>query len=69
VPVRIFRCHVAGFGIGEGLAALVGLAVDLDVVERAVRFGELIGMAGIAVHMAVRIGCTTVREQMHDLVS
>lgn len=69
VPVRILRCHVAGFSIGEGLAALVGFAVDLDIVERAVRFGELIGMPGVAVHMAVRVGCAAVREEMHDLVS
>jgi hypothetical protein len=69
VPVRILRCHVARLGIGKGLATLVRLTVDLDIIERAVRFGELIGMAGVAVHMAVRIGRTTIGEKMHDLVS
>ena len=39
VRVGIFRSHLTCFGIGEGLAAKVGLAVNLDVVECAVRLG------------------------------
>ena len=39
MPVWIFRGHVTCFGIGKGLAAEVGLAVNLDVIERAVRLG------------------------------
>ena len=45
VPVWIFGGHVAGFGVGEGLAALVRLAVDLDVVESSIGIGELVGVA------------------------
>lgn len=39
VPVRIFRSHITCFSIGKGLAAEVRLAVNLDVVECAVRLG------------------------------
>ena len=45
VPVRVFRGHFAGFGVGKGFAALIGLAVDLDVVEGSVGLGQLIGVA------------------------
>ena len=45
VPVWVFGGHFAGFVVGEGFAALVGFAVDLDVVEGAVGLGELIGVA------------------------
>ena len=53
VPVRVFGGHVGGFGVGEGLAALIGLAMDLDVVEGAIRFGELVCVAGVAIHVAI----------------
>ncbi len=45
VPVWVFRGHVAGFAVREGLAALVGFAVDLDVVEGALGLGKLVGVA------------------------
>lgn len=53
VPVRVLGGHVAGFGVGEGFAALVGFAVDLDVVEGSVGLGELVGVPGVAVHVAI----------------
>ena len=39
VPIWIFRGHVTCFSIRKGFAAEVGLAVNLDVVECAVRLG------------------------------
>ena len=53
VPVGVCGGHVAGFGVGEGLATLIGLAMDLDVMEGAVRFGELICVTGVAVHVTI----------------
>jgi len=43
--------------------------VDLNVVEGAVRLDPLVGVAGVAVHVAVRVRGATVAEEMHDLVS
>lgn len=68
VPVRIFGRHLAGFLVGEGLAALVGLAVDLDVVETAIGFGEFVRMARVPVHVAIGIWRATVGEEVHDLM-
>ena len=42
--------------------------MDLDVVEGAVGFGEFVGVARVAVHMAVGVGGAAVREEVHDLV-
>lgn len=53
MPVRVFSSHVGGFGVGEGFATLIGLAMDLDVVEGAVRFGELVCVSGVAIHVAI----------------
>ena len=39
VPVRIVRSHFTCFSIAKGFAAKVRLAVNLDVVECAVRLG------------------------------
>ena len=69
VPIWVLGSHVAGLGICECLAALIGLAVDLDVVEGAVRLGELVRVAGVAVHVAIRVGGATIREEVHDLMS
>lgn len=68
VPVWVFGGHVTGFTVGEGFAALVGFAMNLDVVEGAIGLGELIGVAGVAVHVPVGIGGSSVGEEVHDLV-
>lgn len=68
VPVWVFGGHFAGFAVSEGLAALVGLAVDLDVVEGAVGLGEFVCVARVAVHVAVRVRGAAVGEEVHDLV-
>ena len=68
MPVWVLGGHIAGFGIGEGLATKICFAVDLDVVEGAVGLREFVGVARVAVHMAVRVGSSTVREEMHDLM-
>ena len=69
MPVRVLGGHFARFLVVEGFTALIGLAVDLDIVEGTVRLGKFVGVAGVAIHMAIGIGGTTVREQMHDLMS
>lgn len=68
MPVGVFCCHAAGFLIGKGFAALVGLAMDLDIVETAIGFGEFKRMARVPVHVAVRIWSATVGEEVHDLM-
>lgn len=68
MPVGVFSGHLAGFVVGEGLAALIGLAVDLDVVESAVGLGEFVGVTRVAVHVAVGVGGPAVGEEVHDLV-
>ena len=39
MPTWIFRSHVACFLIGKGLATKIGHAMDLDVIEGALRLG------------------------------
>lgn len=68
VPVRVLGGQAAGLLVVEGLAALVGLAVDLHVVEGAVGLGPLVGVAGVAVHVAVGVGGAAVAEEVHELV-
>ena len=60
VPVGVFGRHAVRLVAGEGFGPLVGFAVDLNVVEGAIRFGEFVRVAGIAVHVTVRIGRTAV---------
>ena len=69
VPVGVLRSQTAGLLIVHGFAALISLQVDLDVVESAVRLDPLVGVARVAVHMAERVGGTTITEEMHDLVN
>ena len=45
VPIGILRSHVASLSIGESLAAQISFAVDLYVIEGAIRLRELIGVA------------------------
>ena len=68
VPVRVASGKLTGLFVIEGLAALISLAVDLDVVEGAVRFDPLVGVAGITIHVAVGVGRAAVTEEMHDLM-
>lgn len=68
MPVGVLSGQLTRFVIGEGLVALVGLTVDLNIVEGAVRLDPLVGMTGVAVHVAVRVWGTAVTEQVHDLV-
>lgn len=69
VPVWVLACHLACFRVGEGLAPLVGLEVDLDVDEASVGLCELVGMSRVSVHVSEGVWCTTVREQVHNLVN
>lgn len=69
VPVRVICGEFAGLCVSEGLVALVRLAVDLDVVESAVGLDPLVGVTGVAVHMAVGVRGTTVTEEVHELVN
>lgn len=53
VPVWIAGGELTGFFVSESLVALVGLAVDLNVVEGAVRLDPFVGVARVAIHVAV----------------
>lgn len=53
VPVGVFGRHAVCLGAGEGFGPLVGFAVDLNVVESPVCFGEFVRVARIAVHVTV----------------
>lgn len=45
VPVGVSGGEVAGFFVGEGLVALICLAVDLDVVKGAIGLDPFVGVA------------------------
>lgn len=68
VPIRIFSGKLSGLLVGQSLAALVSLEVDLNVVETPVRREPLESVSGVAIHVAVRVRGTTITEQMHNLV-
>lgn len=55
VPIRIVGPHLGRFFIVECLAALIGLAMDLDIVKGPVGFRKLVGMARVSVHVAIRV--------------
>ena len=42
MPVWIVCGHLGGFGIGECLVALVGLAMYLYIIEASIGFRELV---------------------------
>lgn len=59
---------LGSFLVGEGLVALVSLAVNLHVVEASVGLDPLLGVARVAVHVAVGVGSAPVTEEVHHLV-
>lgn len=67
--VGVGAAEDAGLVVGEVLDALVGLHVDLDVVERTVLLDPLVGVAGVTVHLSVVSRGTSVGEEDHDLVN
>ena len=72
VVVWVLRRQLAGLLIVEGLDTLVGAEVDLDVVESEgsvwLSVVPLVGVAGVAVHMAVRVWSSAIGEEDHDLM-
>lgn len=68
VPVWVVGGELGGFFVGEGFAALVSFAVDLDVVEGAVGLDPFVGVTGVAVHVAVGVRGAAVAEEVHELV-
>jgi hypothetical protein len=61
VPVRVPGSQASGLGVSKSLTALVRLKVDLGVDEGAIRFGPLVSVARVAIHVVVGVGGTTVR--------
>lgn len=43
--------------------------MELDVVEGAVGLDPLVGVTGVAVHVAVRVRGAAIAEEVHDLVN
>jgi hypothetical protein len=68
VPVRDLGSQATGLVVSKSLAALVRLKVDLGVDEGAIRFSPLVSVARVAIHVAVGVGSTPVREQVHNLM-
>lgn len=68
MPVWVVTSKLAGLLVVQGLDALVGLQVDLDIVESSVLLDPLEGVARVAVHVTVGVWGTTVTEERHNLV-
>ena len=68
VPVGVLGGHLARLLVVEGLAPLIGLAMYLDIIEGAIGLGEFVGMARVAVHVAIGVRRAAVREEVHNLV-
>mgnify|MGYP007046485915 FL=1 len=66
--VRVRASQLTSLLVGQSVEALVTLQVHLDVVPVAVLGRPLVSVARVAVHLSVRSGGTTVREQNHHLV-
>lgn len=60
VPIRIFGPHGRRLFVVERLASLVGLAMDLDVIEGPVGFRKLICVARVSVHVTIRVWCAPI---------
>lgn len=68
VMIGILRSHLTGFGVGEGFAALIGLTVNLNIMEGTIRLGEFVSVARVPIHVTIREGRATIGEKMHHLV-
>lgn len=66
--VRVLPSELASLSISEGLEASTDPEVDLDVDVLALLIDELQGVPRVSVHVAVTLGCSTVREEDHDLM-
>lgn len=62
MPVWVFSRHSDRLIISEVFDTLVGLEMNLDIVEAAVGFNPLVRVARVTVHVAVRIRRATVRK-------
>lgn len=69
VPVWVLCGHFSGLGVRESLGALIGLQVDLNLVECPIRFGSLVGVPRVSVHVSVRVWRATITKKMHDLMN
>lgn len=68
MPIGVLGRHLPSLLIGKRLAALVRLEMGLDVDKGPVGLGPLEGVAGVAVHVSVRVRGAAVGEEVHDLV-
>ena len=70
--VWVLRRQLASLLIVEGLDTLVGAEVHLDVVEAEgsiwLSVVPLVSVAGVAMHVAVRVWSSAIGEEDHDLV-
>jgi len=66
--VSVFSCKTIAFLLCEVFNALIGLEVILDPVGFSFGVDVLEGVAAVAIHVAVALGNTTVREQDGDLM-
>lgn len=69
MPVGVLCRLLQSLLVGEVLDSLVRLAVDLDVFEASVRLRELVGMTRVTVHMSIRVWCTPVTKENHNLMN
>lgn len=69
MPVRILGSHLGGFGVGEVFDALIGLAVNLNILKCAIWLGELVSVARVTIHHTVRVWGTAITEELHDLMN
>jgi hypothetical protein len=67
--VWVFTAEPTCGGAIEGLETTVGDEVDLCVDPAAIGLDELVGVAGVAVHVVVTIGGATIGEEDGDLMS
>ena len=66
--IGILCSHLGSLRVVEVLDTLIGLHVNLNIVEGAVRLGELVSVTGIAIHMPIGVWSSAVREELHNLM-